>query len=357
MHALDMMPQLPFFLGLTLLLIVSTGIWYNLHNLAKHIPHLISPVQRWLATGAFGFLAASVVTIGYSIVSNASTLLSQELIPFRWITAIVATINCLWYAVSMRSLLRHSENTREQLVQKQLLMQNVSQVQRNLTLRERVRETKRRHLKSQMNPHFLFNVLTGIQNLLQEGNSRKASTVFSQFRRLLILGFMSQDHIVGPLSQEMDHAEQYLELERIRLSETIEFKWNIASDIVPSSITCPLFILQPLMENAIWHGLSGTGVINPCIEISIRWNDQDLIIAVCDNGVGLQLNEARENGHKSRGTSIVKERLSLLRHRGQLEILDCPSDHPFHSGVMARMTLPLWSSEPTWLQNEERKAS
>ena len=54
---------------------------------------------------------------------------------------------------------------------------------------------------------------------------------------------------------------------------------------------------------------------------------------------------------------IVKERLALLRHRGQLEILDCPEGHPFECGVMARMTLPLWALEPTWHANEERKAS
>ena len=158
-------------------------------------------------------------------------------------------------------------NTREQLIQKQLLMQSVSQAQQNVLLKEQVRETKRRHLKSQMNPHFIFNVLTGIQNLLQNGESEKAGTVFSRFRRLLMLGFMSQDRVLGPLAQEMDHVNQYLELERTRLSESIQFQWNIASDVLPAVIPCPLFILQPLVENAIWHGLSGTGVDQPTLTI------------------------------------------------------------------------------------------
>ena len=254
-------------------------------------------------------------------------------------------------------MLGHSENTREQLIEKQLLMQSVSQAQQNILLKEQVREIKRRHLKSQMNPHFIFNVLTGIQNLLQEGKSEKAGTVFSRFRRLLMLGFMSQDRVLGPLAQEMDHVEQYLELERTRLSESINFHWDIAPDVLPAVIPCPLFILQPLVENAIWHGLSGTGVDQATLTIQIHWQEQDLVIAVSDNGIGIRPKSDPKSSHKSRGTAIVKERLALLRHRGQLEILDCPVGHPFAHGVTARMTLPLWSLEPTWHANEKRMAS
>ena len=103
--------------------------------------------------------------------------------------------------------------------------------------------------------------------------------------------------------------------------------------------------------------MSGTGVSEPSLAINVHWNDQDLVIAVCDNGTGIRPKADPKSGHKSRGTAIVKERLALLRHRGQLEILDCPEGHPFERGVMARMTLPLWALEPTWHANEERKAS
>jgi sensor histidine kinase YesM len=207
-----------------------------------------------------------------------------------------------------------------------------------------------------MNPHFIFNVLTGIQNLLQEGKSEKAGTVFSRFRRLLILGFMSQDRVLGPLAHEMDHVEQYLELERTRLSESINFRWEIVPDVLPAVIPCPLFIHQPLVENAIWHGLSGTGVDQPTSTIQIHWQEQDLVIAVCDRHRNPTQIRSKSS-HKSRGTAIVKERLALLRHRGQLEILDCPVGHPFAYGVTAWMTLPLWSLEPTWHANEKRIAS
>lgn len=357
MLANESLPHWPYLLGLFLLFALSAGIWYNLNSIAKRFPRLISSPQRMLAALAVVLLASSIGILGYELVSQSHMTDGFKWTPLRWSSIAVAGINGLWYGISLRSLLGHSENTREQLIQKQLLMQSVSQAQQNVLLKEQVRETKRRHLKSQMNPHFIFNVLTGIQNLLQKGNSEKAGIVFSQFRRLLMLGFMSQDRILGPLAQEMDHVDQYLELERTRLSESIQFRWNIAPDVVPSVIPCPLFILQPLVENAIWHGLSGTGVAQPSLTISVHWLNQDLVIAVCDNGTGIRLKGEPQSGHKSRGTAIVKERLALLRHRGQLEILDCPMGHPFERGVMARMTLPLWALEPPWHANEERKAS
>ena len=357
MPSTESLPHWPYLLGMLLLLAVSAGIWHNLNGIAKRFPQLISSPQRWLAALAVVLLASAGGILGYEMLSQSPVSDGLQWNSLRWGSIAIASINGIWYGISLRSLLGHSENTRDQLIQKQLLMQSVSQAQQNVLLKEQVRETKRRHLKSQMNPHFIFNVLTGIQNLLQEGDNRKAGTVFSRFRRLLMLGFMSQDRVLGPLAQEMDHVDQYLELEKTRLSKSIQFQWNIAPDVVPSVIPCPLFILQPLVENAIWHGLSVTGVAQPSLAINIHWHNQDLIIAVCDNGTGIRPKADPQSSHKSHGTAIVKERLSLLRHQGQLEILDCPEGHLFEQGVMARMTLPLWALEPPWHSNEERKAS
>ena len=236
MASTEFLPHWPFLLGLVLLLVVSAGIWYNLNGIAKRFPQLISSPQRWLAGFAVALLASSVGILGYQVISQNLGTDGLEWTSLRWSCIAVAGINGIWYGISLRSLLGHSENTREQLIQKQLLMQSVSQAQQNVLLKEQVRETKRRHLKSQMNPHFIFNVLTGIQNLLQNGDSQKAGTVFSRFRRLLMLGFMSQDRVLGPLAQEMDHVNQYLELERTRLAESIQFQWNIASDVLPAVI-------------------------------------------------------------------------------------------------------------------------
>lgn len=345
----------PTLIGFSLLAVVSIGIVFNLQQLAKRHPNRITAYQRLLA-------AASVVVLVLSIGLQITEALLQSVawnemvqLSVHWGALAIAGFNGVWYGIQLRNVVEETSNTRQQLIEKQLLMQSVSQSQQNLLLKEKVRESQRKHLKSQMNPHFIFNVLTGIQNLLQNAESKKAGLVFSRFRRLLMLGFMSQDRVLGPLSQEIDHVNQYLELERIRLSHPIHFEWDIASDVLPQLVPCPLFILQPLVENAIWHGLNG-GTAEPSLKISVRWRDQDLVIAVSDNGKGLVTDSTKAKTHKSRGTSIVRERLALLRHRGELLIQDRPTGHPFSQGVTAQLSLPLWALEPTWHTNEQRKA-
>lgn len=346
----------PTLIGFSLLSLVSIGIVFNLKEIAKRQPYRINDLQRLLSIAAVLLLVSSVAiqltdALMKSVDWNGITQLY-----LHWGALAIAGCNGIWYGVLLRNVLDETSNTREQLIEKQLLMQSVSQSQQNLLLKEKVRESQRKHLKSQMNPHFIFNVLTGIQHLLQSAESKKAGLVFSRFRRLLMLGFMSQDRVLGPLSQEIDHVNQYLELEQIRLSHPIRFEWEIASEVLPHLVPCPLFILQPLVENAIWHGLNG-GIAEPALKISVRWRDQDLIIAVSDNGQGLSTDNSTPKTHKSRGTSIVRERLALLRHRGELLIQDRPKGHPFNQGVTAQLNLPLWALEPAWHASEKRKAS
>lgn len=268
----------------------------------------------------------------------------------------LAMMNGIAYGFRLNKLSGIPQKTRSRLIEEQLLVQNLSQSQQNIALREKVIETKRKHLKSQMNPHFIFNVLTGIQHLLQKAESERAGQVFNQFRKLLMLGFMSQEKILGPLSQEIEHVEQYVELERIRLSKSFKFNWDIESDVVPDITPCPLFILQPLVENAIWHGLSNESVDEPELRLRVQWKNEDLVISVHDNGPGLQNKNQAQQKHVSRGTNIIRERLALLRHRGRLTISECPCDHPFTTGVSSELRLPLWALEPTWHQIKEKKA-
>lgn len=263
------------------------------------------------------------------------------------------------YARIIRMLQRSPEDVKNALIQEQLLLQSVSQTQRNLSLKRNVNDARRLNLKSQMNPHFLFNILTGIQNLLMRNESEKASMVFSKFRKLLLTGFLSHDQVIGSLRQEISHIDQYLELEDIRLEKKINVSWNIHPNVKVDITPFPLFILQPLVENAIWHGLSSPAVEEPQIKFDIAWFDECLEIRIQDNGVGLQDSQRRqqEKKHHSRGTAIVKERLSLLHHSGELAISEASEEHPFSTGITALIRLPLWSLEPAWSKREERKAS
>ncbi len=233
------------------------------------------------------------------------------------------------------------------VIQEQLLIQSVAQVKKNISLRDRVRQAKRNNLRSQMNPHFLFNVLTGIQHLLFTEQGDKASDVFRRFRKLLMQGFITTDKNIISIQQELDHVGQYIDLESIRLTKPIVWKSVVDSTVSLPHTPCPKFLLQPLVENAIWHGLSGLSAENPAIELHIFWDDESLVLQVHDNGKGLTKKAlTKKEDHQSRGTAIIKERLELLRHPGKLELRDPTNQDPYSRGTVAQIRLPLWALEP-----------
>lgn len=243
------------------------------------------------------------------------------------------------------------------------LIDGIGLVRQNLELREALRASKRQNLKTQMNPHFLFNVLTGVQHLLIQGDQERATEIFRRFRQLLTQGLNAGERTVGPLREEIDHVRCYIELEAYRIRHPIDWQIEIEDDVAIDSTPCPLFLLQPLVENAIWHGLRGGRVEAPTLHVAIRWDKGDLVLQVSDNGVGLHPDDEeeedfgiwdsgrrkerykRDEKFESRGMAILKERLALLRHPGSFELSERPADHEFDTGVQAIVRLPLWRVE------------
>lgn len=331
----------------------------NLATIGKENKHVVVWPATYIVRGTMLCWTISTVVLLIQLLTGKQAIPGAPLAsaaPFFLISLL--TISALSYARIIRMLQGSPEDVKNALIQEQLLLQSVSQTQRNLSLKRNVNDARRLNLKSQMNPHFLFNILTGIQNLLMRNESEKASMVFSKFRKLLLTGFLSHDQVIGSLRQEISHIDQYLELEDIRLEKKINVSWKIHPNVKVEITPFPLFILQPLVENAIWHGLSSPAVAEPQIKFDIAWFDDCLEIRIQDNGVGLhdaQRNKQQKK-HHSRGTAIVKERLSLLHHSGELVIAEASDAHPFSTGITALIRLPLWSLEPAWSEREERKA-
>jgi len=302
-----------------------------------------------------GFVVAS----GFGVVLAVTSWMSQ-LLPMAspWVEL---TRSAMWWSILIghASILLYvrfllvagvpgqTKAAQNAVIQEQLLIQSVAQVKKNISLRDRVRQAKRNNLRSQMNPHFLFNVLTGIQHLLFTEQGDKASDVFRRFRKLLMQGFITTDKNIISIQQELDHVGQYIDLESIRLTKPIVWKSVVDSTVSLPHTPCPKFLLQPLVENAIWHGLSGLSAENPEIELRIFWDDEALVLQVHDNGKGLTKKALiKKEDHQSRGTAIIKERLELLRHPGKLELRNPTDQDPYSRGTVAQIRLPLWALEP-----------
>ena len=247
-----------------------------------------------------------------------------------------------WHTGIRRYRAKPLRSEARDFAEEQLLERSLAQLHRNEDLFERQRELRIRNVRAQMNPQFLFNVLTGIQHLLMENRVEQAGTVFRKFREHLVHGLREHERMSGTLAEEIEHVRAYLELEELRLHRPFAWSVTLGPDIDAAATSCPLFVLQPLVENALWHGISGLTDRRGEVAISIRWLGDDLLLQVHDNGKGLQ----PSTRGKSRGTSMLRERLALLESAASLTLGPPTADSPYPTGTSAVVRLPGWRALP-----------
>jgi len=173
-------------------------------------------------------------------------------------------------------------------------------------------------LRAQMNPHFLFNSLNSIHNCILQKDTLTAASSLTKFSRLVRYILESSRHAIVTLKSELATLELYMQLEQMRFNTKFEYKIIIESGISEEQIVIPPLILQPFIENSIWHGLLPSGT-KGLIEISIRKNEDKIFFTISDNGIGRdkskELNKNRDEHHTSYGLEITKER---LQHHNKL---------------------------------------
>lgn len=162
-----------------------------------------------------------------------------------------------------------------------------------------------RAVRSQLNPHFMFNALSGIQNLMNKNESEKASNYLSRFARITRHILKESEQDVTSIQDEIKLLEDYLLMEQLRFG--FQYKIIVAESIGQSQADIPAMLLQPLVENAVKHGVSGLSS-NGIIGISITQEGHSLLLQVKDNGKGFSLTD-KTNGS---GLKLVSDRIQLL---------------------------------------------
>ncbi|WP_282164575.1 tetratricopeptide repeat-containing sensor histidine kinase [Cellulophaga baltica] len=203
-------------------------------------------------------------------------------------------------------------------------------------------------LRSQMNPHFLFNSLNSIKLYIINNEKKNAVYYLNKFSKLVrkILEASSLKEI--SLAEELETIELYMNIENIRFSNEIDFQIKIDDGIDANDIKIPSLILQPFLENAIWHGLS-TREENKSIVIEIKQeNDYFTTIAITDNGIGRAAAEViKENKvlkRKSIGIDITKERLANFskdfQNTFEVQIIDLYDGQKNPAGTKVIVSIP-----------------
>jgi len=185
----------------------------------------------------------------------------------------------------------------------------------NLVLKQKATELEMQALRSQMNPHFIFNCLSSINRFILKNESETASDYLTKFSRLIRMVLNNSVNPLISLEDELEMLRLYLDLERLRFKYAFDFTIRFQNQFEVSSISLPPLLLQPFAENAIWHGLmhkEGQGTL----EIAFEFENNVLTCSITDNGVGRKNAETFKSKsaekQKSMGMQITAERLALL---------------------------------------------
>lgn len=204
-------------------------------------------------------------------------------------------------------------------------------------LKNKIKDLEIKAIRSQMNPHFMFNALNSIQALINSQQYEEANVYLEKFSLLMRRVLNNSEKSFVTLSDELDAITLYCELEQLRFD--FKFEIEVAPEVNTQLTEIPGMIIQPLVENSILHGLAQKGNAGRLI-IHISSDKGCLKIAVKDNGTGLKENVADSN--KSFGLKLVKERLILLGTDGNLGDLHLNSNlGENEKGVTAVLTIPI----------------
>ena len=210
-------------------------------------------------------------------------------------------------------------------------------------------ESELKALKSQMNPHFIFNCLNTIQEMFMWGDKNAANVQMANFATLTRLILTVSEKRCIPLSVEVDILTRYLELEKMRFQENFGYKIIMDDEVDESYIHIPPMIVQPFVENSIKHGLlHREGAKELSISFRLSQDDTYLICTIRDNGIGRKrAAEIRETANYSYGsfsTEATKKRLQLIHKHVNSEIpvtyTDLKDDTGTATGTCVRIMIP-----------------
>lgn len=192
-------------------------------------------------------------------------------------------------------------------------------IRKNKEIELLLSETRQKAMRAQLNPHFVFNALNSIQFLYMSHREEQAIEYLNKFSVVLrnILKHAEQTYI--RIDEEIENIRSYLDIEQLRLNDRFTYSIETANEIDPYACLIPSMLLQPFIENSIWHGFKGINYMG-MIDIRIaKHNEQYLTITISDNGVGFDTTVAPDPS-VSKGRQLIENRIAALNKLNKLPI-------------------------------------
>jgi len=218
--------------------------------------------------------------------------------------------------------------------------------QKEAEYKQLVAETETAVLRLQMNPHFIFNSMNSINAYILHKDIDQANHYLNRFASLMRMILELSEYPFTSLDEEVELLELYLQAEAMRLRKELHYTFEVDSQLDPEDTLIPTMLLQPFVENAIWHGISPKRE-GGHIDIGFRQNEAQLICTVQDNGVGRSASAKTSPAHQSKALGITQKRLHMLAQQEQadayLYIDDLHHSDGTPAGTRVTVTLPLIS--------------
>ena len=215
----------------------------------------------------------------------------------------------------------------------------------------RLRDSELQLMRTQMSPHFIFNILNGIQQSIFDKKPEKASYYLSRFSRLMrkSLDFSRQAYI--SLQEEIAFLESYLELEKSRFEDQFDFGFSLDEKLegLKNELYVPPLLIQPILENAIKHGIAGLDYKGN-LDIKISMVENQLRYEVKDNGHGLQQEKSKSLDRQLHALDIVRDRLRMLNEEwpdrsAGMEMTNLSEKSETETGVLVVVWVPALTRE------------
>lgn len=313
-----------------------------------------------------GFEPAKYYALGQFMMLFAlslSILRVFDVVPFTFITFHMTELGTLFdvtifsvaLASHIKTLIEEKEQSKLSAYESELkYLETVKDHQVNLeeevekqtlALHKANKELQRQALSSQINPHFIFNVLNSIQSYLLNENYDKAEMYLAKFSKLIRFYLTSSAKKFIPVHDEVEAIKSYLTIEQSRTEDSFNFEILISEDINKYTTEIPSLVILPFLENAVWHGVVNKSIKGNII-IQILKNGNALDVSIIDDGVGINKTKLNQKyiDKNSLGIKITREKISLLNEiydsLNLFSITDLSTLNDSKTGTEVNFTVP-----------------
>lgn len=202
-----------------------------------------------------------------------------------------------------------------------------------------VAETELKVLRAQMNPHFIFNSLNAINDYISKNDKETAQQYLVEFASLMRQALENSNLSEIPLADDLEFIKQYLQVEARRLNNAFTFKVDVDPAVDAENTLIPPLLLQPFIENSIWHGIAPkVGGGNGIIRVMIKKDADMLVCVVEDNGVGMKTTNKKR---RSLGIELTENRLAILNGQKKMAGQLAVSENSNGEGTKVELSFPL----------------